>query len=154
MLKKILLALVLVLLVIQIFRPQKNIHAENQPTAIQQRYAIPANVASTLNAACYDCHSNNTRYPWYSEIQPSAWFLADHVKEGKDELNFDEFLNYPAKRQDHKMKEVVEMVESGEMPMTSYTLVHGDARLSDQQKAELIDWANAIRKEINYQPVK
>lgn len=150
--KKVILILFLVLLIIQFFRPEKNIAAKEQPQALQKKYALPEQVSTTLQAACNDCHSNNTRYPWYAEVQPVAWYLAYHVDEGKGELNFDEFLSYPAKKQDHKMEEVVEMIEKGEMPLDSYTLLHHDAKLDENQKAALIAWAKEVRTQIGYKP--
>lgn len=152
MFKKALLIVILVIVIIQFFRPEKNLAAKDQPLALQKKYALPEQVSTTLQAACNDCHSNNTRYPWYAEVQPVAWYLSYHVDEGKEELNFDEFLSYPAKKQDHKMEEVVEMIEKGEMPLDSYTLLHHNAKLDETQKAALIAWAKEVRKEIGYKP--
>ena len=151
MLRKSLLVFLLVLVIIQFFRPQKNVSAQDQPQALKKRYAIPANVEASLQQACYDCHSNNTRYPWYAQVQPVAWYLADHVKEGKEELNFDEFLSYPPRKQDHKLEEVIETQEEGTMPISSYTALHKNANLTPKQKREIIDWVKVTRKEINYQ---
>jgi hypothetical protein len=103
-------------------------------------------VKTILNKACMDCHSNNTRYPWYNNIQPVAFWLANHVDEGKEELNFSEFKTYKLKRQDHKLEEVVEMIQEGEMPLSSYTITHGDAKLTESEKQLLINWANEGRK--------
>jgi hypothetical protein len=105
-------------------------------------------VETSLKKACYDCHSNNTRYPWYAEVQPVAWYLDHHVQEGKGELNFDAFLTYPYKKQDHKLEELIETQQEGSMPLTSYTLIHRDAKLTQQQRQEIIDWATLTRKEI------
>jgi len=148
MAKKIALIAIVLIVLIQFFKPEKNISASPQPMAIGTQYAVPPEVGSVLKTACNDCHSNNTRYPWYSNIQPFAWFLSDHVKDGKKELNFDEFNSYSFKKQDHKLKEVVEVIQEGEMPLTSYTLVHTDAKLNKEQQQQLIDWANAIRGEL------
>ena len=103
--KKVLLLLVVVLIVIQFFRPEKNIHPQPQPANIASVYPVPANVDSILMKACNDCHSNNTHYPWYNNIQPVAWWLNHHVDEGKEELNFDEFATYAAARKYDKIKE-------------------------------------------------
>jgi Haem-binding domain len=151
MLKQVMFFLVLVLVVIQFFRPERNISAQAQPKALKQGYGVPASVETYLKKACYDCHSDNTRYPWYAEVQPVAWYLAHHVTEGKGELNFDEFLNYPAKKQDHKLEEVVETLEEGEMPLPAYTLIHKEAVLTEAQKKEIMDWASLVRKEIRAQ---
>jgi hypothetical protein len=151
MLKKFALIILLVFLIIQFFRPEKNISAQDQPQALKKRYVIPAPVETYLKKACFDCHSNNTRYPWYAEVQPVAWYLAHHVQEGKGELNFDEFLNYPLKKQDHKLEEVIETQEEGTMPLTSYLLMHHDAKLTSAQKKEIIDWVTLTRQEIKSQ---
>jgi hypothetical protein len=105
-------------------------------------------VAGILQRACNDCHSNNTHYPWYTNIQPVGWWMQHHVNEGKEELNFSEFGTYTAKRQNHKMEEVAEQIKKGEMPLNSYLWIHKDAKLSDQEKEILISWANGLRRQI------
>jgi hypothetical protein len=145
MLKKILLILVIVLVIIQFIRPHKNISEGPQPNAIQTRYELPPNVKIILDRACMDCHGNNTRYPWYDKIQPVAWFLARHVNEGKDGLNLDEFTNMPAGKQYHKMEEITEQVKEGEMPITSYTWTHGDAKLNTSEKEAIYGWVANVR---------
>ncbi|HYK45198.1 MAG TPA: heme-binding domain-containing protein [Parafilimonas sp.] len=146
--KKVLLLLIVVLIVIQFFRPEKNIHAQPQPANISSVYPVPANVDSILVKACDDCHSNNTRYPWYNNIQPVAWWLNHHVHEGKEELNFDEFATYTVARKYDKIKEIKKNVDEGEMPLSSYTLIHKDARLTDAEKQALISWSENIRKQM------
>ncbi|CAA9476227.1 MAG: hypothetical protein AVDCRST_MAG96-729 [uncultured Segetibacter sp.] len=144
----ILIALIAVLVVIQFFHPSKNISTAKSPNDMAVVHNVPANVRTILDKACNDCHSNNTRYPWYNNVQPVAWWLDHHVQEGKRELNFNEFAAYPLRKQYHKLEEVTEMVEEGEMPMSSYTLIHSDARLTDQEKETLINWANSLRSEM------
>ncbi len=90
---------------------------------------VPATINYQLQVSCYDCHSNNTDYPWYSKIQPAAWYLEDHIKEGKDELNFNEWDTYSSRRKNSKLRSIIKQIESGEMPLESYTLIHGGARL-------------------------
>lgn len=145
--RKIYIAILVVLVLIQFIRPGRNQSTATSANDISARYAVPADVKQILDKACYDCHSNNTEYPWYSNIQPVGWWLQWHVNEGKHELNFNEFLSYPAKKQDHKMEEVMETVKKGEMPMNSYTWMHGEAKLTDQEKQTLINWASGIRKQ-------
>lgn len=146
--RKILLGLLALFVILQFFRPKRNQSTEAQPQALAQRYELPADVKSILDKACLDCHSNNTNYPWYTNVQPVGWWLQNHVTEGKSELNFSEFLSYSAKKQNHKMKEVAEQVEKGEMPLNSYTWVHKDAILTEAEKKLLIDWASALEKKI------
>ena len=145
---KILITLLVVLIVIQFFHPAKNISTVKSPNDIAVLHKVPVNVRTILDKACNDCHSNNTRYPWYNNIQPVAWWLDHHVQEGKGELNFNEFATYSLRKQYHKLEEVEELVKEGEMPLGSYTLIHTDARLTEQEKETLINWANSIRSEM------
>lgn len=145
MVKKVLIIISIFLVLIQFFKPEKNIAKGVQPYTISNKYVIPDSVQQILNVACYDCHSNNTKYPWYNEVQPIAWWLNEHVKDGKKHLNFDEFTTYTLKRQDHKLEEVIESQEEGWMPLESYSLIHGNAKLSETQRKVIIDWAKATR---------
>ncbi|SEK76992.1 Haem-binding domain-containing protein [Maribacter orientalis] len=148
MLKKIIFALIAIFIIIQFIRPEKNISG-NETFAIQTKYNIPNDVENIFQSSCYDCHSNTTKYPWYSNVQPAAWFLADHVKDGKKHLNFSEFTNMPLFVQNHKLEETKEMVEEKEMPLPSYTYfgLHPEANLTDAQRQKIIDWADS---QMNY----
>lgn len=138
--KKILLGLLAILIVIQFFRPAKN-QAEGLSEAdISRVYAIPDDVHQTLIKKCYDCHSNNTNYPWYNNIQPVAWWLDSHVRDGKRHLDFSDYKNYPEKRAKHKMEEIAEMIAENEMPLQSYLWLHGDAVVSQQEKDAIYRW--------------
>lgn len=130
-----------VLLIIQFIRPADNNSEIIAANDIESSIPIPAEVKNVLQVSCYDCHSNKTNKMWYQNIQPIGWWINHHIEEGKDELNFSEFNTYSVKRKAHKLEEVVEMVESDEMPMSSYTLMHGDAKLNADQKKLIIDWA-------------
>lgn len=152
--KKILTAVLVVFIVIQFIKPVKNISIADMPNDIFAHYEAPENIKQLVRTSCYDCHSNNTVYPWYAEIQPVAWWLADHVKEGKSELNFSEFATYTAKKGDHKLEEVGKMLKEGEMPLKSYTLIHGDAKLSVEQITELSSWAEQVRAQIKPNIIK
>jgi hypothetical protein len=147
MVKKIFIVLLLVFIAIQFFRPAKNSSREYSKD-ISTLYTIPDNVAAILQRDCYDCHSNHTDYPWYAEIQPVAWWLQNHVNEGKQHLNYSEFASYSLKKQAHKLEETVEMIEKGEMPLSSYTIIHRDAVLSKQDADLLIQWASALQHKI------
>ncbi|MGN6542738.1 MAG: heme-binding domain-containing protein [Ginsengibacter sp.] len=148
MIKKILLALLVILIVIQFIKPKKNIHPGPQTADISTLYPVPANVDSILAVACKDCHSNNTRYPWYNNIQPVAWFLANHVTDGKRSFNLNEFATYPVARQYDKIEEIKKQIDKGDMPLSSYTLIHKDAVLTDAQKKTVIDWSENIRQQM------
>ena len=155
-LKRALLLLLISLLIIQFIHPEKNI---SDPSALQLNdiskvYAVPDSVNQILQASCYDCHSNNTVYPWYSKIQPVAWWLNDHIVEGKKEINFSEFATYRIGRQYRKLDEIIKQVKQDEMPLSSYTLMHRYAILTLDQKLTITNWAAAIRDTIkaNYPP--
>ncbi|HYE55151.1 MAG TPA: heme-binding domain-containing protein, partial [Chitinophagaceae bacterium] len=95
--------------------------------------------------------SNNTEYPWYTNIQPVGWWMQDHVDVGKKQLNFSEFGTYPAEGQHHKMEEVIEQVKGDHMPLNSYLWMHGDAKLNAEQKNKVIEWAERLRQHIAQQ---
>ena len=108
-------------------------------------YKVSNNVQSIIKNSCYDCHSNNTNYPWYNKIQPVSWFLEKHIAEGKKELNFSEFGNYSKRKQKSKLKSIVSQIRDNKMPLNSYTLIHQNTKLDEVQKNELIHWFTKLR---------
>ncbi|MBC7829620.1 MAG: heme-binding domain-containing protein [Chitinophagaceae bacterium] len=146
--KKILLTLLAIIVIIQFIRPSKNKSTEISANDISRHYAVQANVDGILKRSCNDCHTNNTTYPWYTNIQPVGWWMQWHVNEGKSHLNLSEFATYAAKRQHHKLEEVIEMVKEGAMPLNSYLWIHGNAKLSAEDQATLVNWADVLMKEI------
>ncbi len=146
-LKIVAIVALIALIVIQFFPKDYNISDTVPATDFIATYNPPKEVESILKASCYDCHSNNTTYPWYNKIQPVNWYLADHVDEGKSKLNFSEFGDYTAKRGNHKLEEVIKEVKNDKMPLESYTLIHQEAKLSDQQKKVLLDWVATVTVE-------
>lgn len=146
--KKILIGLLIVLVVIQFVRPEKNTSGTVGANDIRVSNPVPANVLSVLKRACFDCHSNNTNYPWYANIQPLGWWLQNHINEGKEELNFSEFGTYSAKKAAHKLEETAEMVEEKEMPLESYTWIHKNAKLTQDEIKLVADWALALKAQI------
>lgn len=144
---KILLSLLIVVVLIQLIRPMPNLSDDNSKS-IATAYVVPDNIQKMIQRACADCHSNNTNYPWYSKIQPVAWWLNHHIEEGKAELNFSTFATYSLKKQAHKLHEVVEMIEENEMPLSSYTLIHKEAILNEVGKNELKNWAAGLEQKI------
>jgi hypothetical protein len=143
--KKVVLLLLVVLIVIQFFHPVKNESSAAFPTNISTVYSVPPAVDTILKKACNDCHTNNTSYPWYNNIQPVAWWLDNHVRDGKRGLNFDDFTTYRISKQYRRMQDIIDEVKEGEMPLGSYTIIHTDAKLSETEKNELYKWAGAIR---------
>lgn len=146
--KKLALGLLLVFIAAQFFRPEKNLSPSAGAADIAAAHAVPPAVRDVLHRACYDCHSNQTNYPWYAEIQPVAWWLADHVKDGKEHLNFSEFGTYSVKRASNKLDQIYDEVSQHSMPLKSYTWGHPEARLTPAEVKLLIDWAEELRDEI------
>ena len=138
------MVLLAALVVIQFIHPKKNKSECPQPNYIGNNYNIPEDVKTILAKACNDCHSNNTRYPWYATLQPVHWWLEKHVKDGKKHINYDEYTNRPLRYQYHKMEETIEMVKEGDMPLNSYTWTHKDAKLTDEEKSKLTGWAQSV----------
>jgi len=143
--RKWLLFFIVVLILIQFIQPARNKNGQVLPTDITRTYTVPPNVKTILEAACYDCHSNNTRYPWYAHIQPGGWWLAKHIRDGKEELNFSEFGAYSARRQANKLRSIENSLNDGTMPLLSYTLFHKDARLTNEQKAQITAWVGKLK---------
>jgi hypothetical protein len=144
MIKNIAIALLLVFIVLQFIQPDKN-NSNIKTNSIETVYSVPDQVKEILKTSCNDCHSNNTVYPWYSNIQPVAWFLNKHVVDGKRHLNFDEFATYRLAKQFHKLEEIDEEVATDEMPLSSYTFMHSNSQLTKHQKDVLINWSKSLR---------
>jgi hypothetical protein len=106
---------------------------------------VPAEVGSLLERSCYDCHSNETEWPWYSRVAPASWLVAWDVSKARDELNFSQWADYDERRRAHKLEELEEHVEEAEMPLPRYLWLHADARLSDAERGILIEWARSLR---------
>ena len=125
---------------IQFIQPARNHGETNSAYSLGRLYEVPDTINWLLQQACFDCHSNTTRYPWYSNVQPIGWILANHIRKGKTDLNFDEFGTYSGRKQKNKLKAIVNQVRDDEMPLRSYTWMHKDARLSEEEKQLLINW--------------
>lgn len=143
--KKILIGFVSIIVIIQFFRPERNDGSVSSPNDITVATAMSPEVKEILETSCFDCHSDRTNYPWYTNIQPVGWFLANHVTDGKQEVNFSQFNTYSIRRKVKKFHEISEQLEKGEMPLDSYLWIHRDAVLNDGQKNILMDWANENR---------
>lgn len=139
-LKIIAILIFLVFVVIQFFRPDFTNPPVNQAETLQAAVEVPENVQAILNRSCSDCHTNETKYPWYSKIQPSAWFLDDHIKMGRGELNLSVWKTYEPQRQRRKLSEMCDEVKGGYMPLPSYLWIHWNAKLSEAEIKTLCDW--------------
>ena len=145
MIKKILIGLGIIFLLIQIIRPAKNISGESH-NDVMTKYAASGEVKNLLKDACYNCHSNHSDYPWYSNIQPVGWWLNNHIKEGKSKLKFSEFTSRRIAWQNHKFEETIEMVKEKKMPLPSYTWLglHPEAKITDTEREMITSWAQAM----------
>ena len=151
--KKLLIIIGSLFLIIQLFPISKN-QSKEYSQDISTIEKITPDVKNVLQSSCYDCHSNNSNYPIYASIQPLAWWLQHHIDEGKEELNFSEFAGYSPRRRFHKLEEIKEQILENEMPLYSYTIVHTQAKLSEQQKSILINWVNSAmaKMKTDYHP--
>lgn len=138
--KKILFVFLFVFVVIQFMQPARNQSGQVLQTDISKTYDIPKSVVTLLKNSCYDCHSNNTAYPWYSNIQPIGWILARDIENGKAKLNFSEFGSISPRRQISKLQNVENRIKDGTMPLQVYQVMHPSARLTEDEKRLLIDW--------------
>lgn len=130
---------------LQIKRPNFDDAPVDASKTLEAATQVPENVEAILTRSCKDCHSNETDYPWYAWVQPSAGYLAKHIKEGRMELNFSLWNTYDVRRQRHKLDEICEQSESREMPLASYLYIHWGAKLSDEEIKTLCEWTEAER---------
>ena len=141
--KKVYISLLIIFIGIQFIRPAQNNNSVIASHMISAVAPLPDNINAIFKKACYDCHSNNTVYPWYSYVQPAGLWLNSHVNDGKKHFNFDEFATYNLRKQYHKLEEVVEMVKEEHMPLSSYTFIHKDADLTIDDRIMITSWAQS-----------
>ena len=145
-LKIIGLVLLVVLVGLQFFPTEANHSTTIPSTDFVKIYKAPEDIAQTLHTSCYNCHSNNTDYPWYSKVQPAGWLLENHINKGKEELNLSEFGSYSDRRQQSKLNSMINQIEDGKMPLAAYTFIHRDARLSKEMKNNLLDYLRTLKE--------
>ena len=139
------LVLLVVLVGLQFFPTGANHSTTIPSTDFVKTYKAPEDIAQTLQSSCYNCHSNNTEYPWYSKVQPVGWLLEDHINKGKEVLNLSEFGSYSSRRQQSKLMSMISQIEDDKMPLASYTFIHRDARLSKEKKKTLLDYLRTLK---------
>ncbi len=144
--KRILVGLLIVLVLLQFWRPEKNVSTENVVADFEAQTQPSSEVAQILEQKCYDCHSNNTVYPWYAEVAPISLWIDGHIEEGREHFNVSDWASWDLEKKDHKMDELVEEVEEGHMPEDSYTWMHG--KLSQEEKEMLMAWGRKVRTEL------
>lgn len=145
--KKILIIGLVIFLLMQLYQPARNKdNGKLLPSHITKQYNVPDSVQLIFAATCYDCHSNNTKYPWYSYIQPARFIMERHIRNGKKDLNFSEFGNYSKRRQESKLERIIKQVQSGDMPLASYTFLHKNSKLTSGQRETIINWVDTTLK--------
>lgn len=152
LLKKLLFVFIGIFIIAQLFKPEKN---SGKMVSMDYFYAEtnpPAEVKRILEVSCNDCHSDVTKYPWYNNITPVNYWLAEHVNDGKKHFNISTWEGNSTKRKDHKFEEIIEMVDAKEMPLDSYTWIHREAKLTNEQRALLIEWAKRVRFKYSLEP--
>lgn len=150
MIRKALYVLAVVLVLIQFYRPDLNNSSyESAVNAFIQQNNVSSEVESILKTSCFDCHSNHTNYPLYAQVAPMSFWINHHVEEGKEHLNFSDWNNYSIKKKLHKLDEIIEEIDEHEMPLSSYTLLHDDAKLSQESSKLLINWSKELQNAYN-----
>lgn len=151
-LKKVLIILLIVFLIAQYFGPEKNEGKLASIDAFLLDTKPPKDVKLILEYACFDCHSNITKYPWYHTITPLNYWFENHIIDGKNHFNVSNWQGNSIKQKDHKFEELIELIEEKEMPLNSYTWMHEEAKLSDEQIKAVINWANLVRIKYSLAP--
>jgi len=145
MFKKVISVFIILFAIAQFFNPQKNEYTSIPESDFILNEKPSQQITSIIKESCYDCHSNNTNYPWYDRITPVNFWLKGHIKGAKEELNFSEWKLYSAKKKVHKLDEFIEVLENNEMPLSSYTLMHSETKLTDDETKLLINWATITK---------
>jgi hypothetical protein len=150
MTRRILFFSLAIFFVMQLFQPERNTSNENLKTELANHYKIPDSVETLLNTICYDCHSNNTDYPWFINVQPIGWYMQSKIKTGKKHLNFSEFGNYTKEQAIRKLSEIEDVMKTNRMPLKSYKWYNKEADLNDQQRNAITRWASKLKETIQW----
>jgi hypothetical protein len=145
-------SLVAVLVVIQLIRPDRTNPMVDASRTLQAKIQVPADVDAILKRSCNDCHSYETRWPWYSNVAPASWLLASDVNEGREHMNFSDWALYDTDDAEDLFEEIADEVRKGGMPLSSYTFLHGEAKLTEEDKRRIIDWAQAEHRRLKSLP--
>lgn len=134
------ISVIALLVVLQFIRPAKTNPSVKDTQTIEAHLQVSAPVAAILDRSCRDCHSNNTRWPWYSHVAPVSWYVIDHVNHGRSHLNFSDWGSLSSRDAETMLNAICKEVKSGAMPLTSYTRMHRDAKLTPQDVNTICDW--------------
>lgn len=145
-LKRGIIVLFIAFVGIQFIPIHRNTSTETPPEDFMNFYQPPENIKQAITVSCYDCHSNHTKYPWYSYVQPIAWLVQDDIDKGKEQLNFSEFGNYSDRRKRMKFESIISQIEDNKMPLSSYTLLHRDVKLSEKEKIMIVEYISSLQE--------
>lgn len=134
--------------VAQFSRPARTNPVAEQSLSLQAHMQVSPEVAAILDRSCGDCHSNKTRWPWYSNVAPVSWFVIDHVDHGRSHLNLSEWGQFNQQEAQDMLRQICQEVKSGNMPLSSYTPLHPGSKLSADDVKALCDWTNAERSNL------
>ncbi len=143
-LKRLIIGLIILFVVMQFFRIDKTNPQSDPANDFIASTNPPTEIAVQIKESCYDCHSNNTRYPWYTNVAPVSWYVKNHIDEGREHLNFSEWGNFDNRRKEHKLEECIELVSKDIMPMSDYVMMHSKSELSPEKKQALLDWLKSV----------
>ena len=143
------IALVVIFAALQFIRPARTNPPVDEARTIQAHASLTPEVAAILNRSCNDCHSNQTRWPWYSNVAPVSWFVVNHVNDGRRDMNFSDWAQYSRSEQEGMLKQICREAKSGMMPLGSYLRLHADAKLSSADVKTLCDWAAAESQQLS-----
>ena len=136
-----------VFIILQFFQPEKNISGTGDYHILKVE-KLPEDISKLLQNSCFDCHSNQTQYPWYDHIAPASWLVAHHIREGKKQLNLSEWGNKDLTDKLGILGQIQDEVKTGSMPLPSYTMIHRDAKLSKEQVDELVTWTDKFTEQL------
>lgn len=148
MAKKVFYIFLVIVAIIQLFQPDRNHSNENLQSELSNKYKLPDSIENLLSTVCYDCHSNNTDYPFLINLQPIGWYMQTKVTDGKKHLNFSEFGNYSTTEAINKLDEINEVMQKNEMPLQSYRWYNKEANLNDEQRQSIAKWALQLKQTI------
>jgi hypothetical protein len=151
-LKVLILVVATMFAAIQAFRPDRTSPPSDPAQSVTSAVPVPSRVQTVLTRSCYDCHSHETRWPWYSQVAPISWMIANDVSEGRDYLNFSTWASYSAVKAADKLETIAKELSGRGMPPIAYTLIHRDARLSDAEVAAVVAWATEQRRRLTVPP--
>ena len=148
--RKVLISFLVIFLALQFIRPLRNNGNAESPVDISHFLQVPDSVMAIFKTSCYDCHSNHTNYPWYVNINPVGFWMRSHINDGKRALNFSDLSSFTPKKLDHRLNDIAEQVEEREMPLSSYTLIHRQAKLDAKQIEMIKAWTVDARKQVGF----